>query len=587
MISIRPNGAVTFMACAGFCALTQGAWAQCPPERVSESGGTVDNRFGAASAVDGDFAAIGAPFSDTAGADAGVVNIYTFNGSWQFDQALTTGTADAMGRFGHAVGLDGDTLIVGTPFDDIDNAGAAYVFVLSGDMWMLEQKIILDTPAAGDQFGFSVDVSGNTAIIGAPGASLAYIYERDMGNWSFVFRAVGDDDQLGTSVSISGDTALAGARTDDTVAANAGAVHILERDGATWADTGTLPAMPAAGSFFGSSVSIDGTVAAVGAPSTGIVYIYRFDGMAWVEERTFTGALGYGETVAIAGSTMIAADPFSNAGIAWVFQLIEGEWRSTLSAGPFQPIQAGDMFFGGSVATDGTTNVVGAGFNLVLGDTAGSAYVFDAGCDDNGLPAGGGGGGGGGGAPAVGGGGPGPVDSCPTDSDKTEPGECGCGTPDTDSDDDGTPDCNDECAEDVDKTEPGLCGCGMPDDDSDEDGTPDCTDGCPEDPDKTEPGIAGCGMVEPADSDGDGVPDDVDECPDTPAGTTVDETGCPPATENPQQRPPLPDIAPDEPVSSGGACGAMGGANLALMLLGLTMLGYRPSRRFRPGNGRF
>lgn len=56
------------------------------------------------------------------------------------------------------------------------------------------------------------------------------------------------------------------------------------------------------------------------------------------------------------------------------------------------------------------------------------------------------------------------ADACPDDPDKTEPGECGCGVPDDDSDDDGTSDCIDECPDDMDKISPGGCGCGAPDD---------------------------------------------------------------------------------------------------------------------------
>lgn len=90
----------------------------------------------------------------------------------------------------------------------------------------------------------------------------------------------------------------------------------------------------------------------------------------------------------------------------------------------------------------------------------------------------------------------GELDECPQDEDKTWPGECGCGIPDTDTDGDGTPDCSDECPEDADKTVPGECGCGSPDDDTDGDGVLDCEDECPEDPQKTEEGNCGCGVAE-------------------------------------------------------------------------------------------
>ncbi|MCH8880235.1 MAG: hypothetical protein IID34_10170 [Planctomycetes bacterium] len=62
------------------------------------------------------------------------------------------------------------------------------------------------------------------------------------------------------------------------------------------------------------------------------------------------------------------------------------------------------------------------------------------------------------------------VDDCPNDPDKTSAGQCGCGTPDDDADDDGTADCNDACPNDADKTLPGQCGCSQADTDSDGDG---------------------------------------------------------------------------------------------------------------------
>jgi hypothetical protein len=107
------------------------------------------------------------------------------------------------------------------------------------------------------------------------------------------------------------------------------------------------------------------------------------------------------------------------------------------------------------------------------------------------------------------------LDQCPDDPDKTEPGVCGCGVADTDSDGDSTPDCNDGCSNDPNKTAPGVCGCGVADTDSDSDGTPDCNDGCPTDPSKNALGICGCGVAD-TDSDGDGTPNCNDACPNDP-----------------------------------------------------------------------
>ena len=117
------------------------------------------------------------------------------------------------------------------------------------------------------------------------------------------------------------------------------------------------------------------------------------------------------------------------------------------------------------------------------------------------------------------------IDNCPDDQEKTEPGVCGCGTADTDTDGDGTPDCNDLCPEDLGKTEPGVCGCGSSDADSDSDGTPDCNDLCPGDPGKIDPGVCGCGLPD-TDSDGDGISDCSDNCPNDPNKTSPGICGC-------------------------------------------------------------
>lgn len=157
---------------------------------------------------------------------------------------------------------------------------------------------------------------------------------------------------------------------------------------------------------------------------------------------------------------------------------------------------------------------------------------------DNGDSQDGGGGGGG-----AGGGSGGSTDLCPSDPNKTAPGACGCGVPDTDSDGDGVADCIDDCPNDPDKVDPGVCGCGVSDADVDQDGTPDCIDncfdgpdtdgdgvldcedGCPNDPNKTSPGMCGCGVSD-ADSDGDGVPDCQDGCPNDPNKTAPGICGC-------------------------------------------------------------
>lgn len=139
-------------------------------------------------------------------------------------------------------------------------------------------------------------------------------------------------------------------------------------------------------------------------------------------------------------------------------------------------------------------------------------------------------------------------DRCPTDPEKTDPGDCGCNIADVDSDNDGvsncldncdnsqdadgdgTSDCDDLCPLDANKTEPGVYGCGLSDTDTDNDGTPDFNDRCPTDPNKTNPGSCGCNISD-VDTDGDSIPDCLDDCDnlkDTDGDGTPDcEEDCP------------------------------------------------------------
>ncbi len=116
-------------------------------------------------------------------------------------------------------------------------------------------------------------------------------------------------------------------------------------------------------------------------------------------------------------------------------------------------------------------------------------------------------------------------DGCPNDPLKIAPGICGCGVADADTDLDGTVDCLDGCPNDPLKTAPGTCGCGVAEVDTDHDGVLDCQDGCPNDIDKVEPGQCGCGVPD-NDTDLDGTADCIDGCPSDPLKIAPGTCGC-------------------------------------------------------------
>jgi hypothetical protein len=269
---------------------------------------------------------------------------------------LTVADGGAADEFGYSVALSGDTALVGAPNHDVGasgNQGAAYVFVRSGTTWAFQQKLTVGE--AGDLFGFSVALSGDTALIGAPhhtvginhAQGLAYVYVRTDASWAFQRQLMADDgladDMFGLSVALSGDTALVGAPLVDVGGnANQGAAYVSARADTTWSTPQRLPAVAGAagGDQFGWSVALSGETALVGAPyddigataDQGSVYEFGRSGTTWSQQgwQTVPGVGGgdqFGYAVALSGATSVAgarADDFganNDQGSAYVFLL--------------------------------------------------------------------------------------------------------------------------------------------------------------------------------------------------------------------------------------------------------------------------
>src|SRR6056300_183734 len=148
-------------------------------------GETASDYFGYSVSISGDYAIVGAPYEDTGGSNAGAAYIYTRNpstGGWGSEQKIH---GEAAGdEFGKSVSISGDYAIVGAPYEDTgaSSAGAAYIYTRSGTTWGNEQKLLGEV--ASDFFGWSVAIDGGNAIVGAQyedtgasNAGAAYIYE--------------------------------------------------------------------------------------------------------------------------------------------------------------------------------------------------------------------------------------------------------------------------------------------------------------------------------------------------------------------------------------------------------------------------
>src|SRR6056300_1096508 len=316
--------------------------------------------------------------------------------TWGNEQKLLGETASDY--FGYSVSISGDYAIVGAPYEDTggSNAGAAYIYTPnpSTGVWGSEQKILGE--AAGDEFGKSVSISGDYAIVGAPyedtgasSAGAAYIYTRSGTTWGNEQKILGEtaSDLFGWSVSISGDYAIVGAQYEDTGGTDAGAAYIYTRSGTTWGNEQKLLGETAS-DYFGYSVSISGDYAIVGSPgedtgasSAGAAYIYTRSGTTWGNEQKILGETAgdnFGYSVSISGDYAIVGAPYedtgaSSAGATYIYT------RSVTTWGNEQKLlgEVASDFFGWSVAIDGGNAIVGAQYEDTGASNACAAYIYE------------------------------------------------------------------------------------------------------------------------------------------------------------------------------------------------------------------
>jgi hypothetical protein len=368
--------------------------------------------FGCSVGLSGDTALVGAAYDDDNGASSGSAYIFErIGGVWTEVAKLTASDGAPDDVFGAFVGLCGDMALVGAPYDD-DNgrsSGSAYIFERIDGVWVQTAKLTPGEGVAYDWFGGLVALSGDTALVGAPGdddkgeeSGAAYIFAKVGGVWTEVAKLAATDgaaeDYFGSSVSLSGDTALVGAYAHDDNGSDSGSAYVFERDQGgpdNWGQLAKLTASDGApGDYFGYEVALSGDAALVGAiaddENGGSAYVFEKVAGAWAEVGKLTasdGAAGdgFGGSVALYGDRALIAsvgddDNGSHSGSAYVFEKLDAGWtevgKLTASDG------AADDFFAYSVRLFADTALVGAPYDDDNGDSSGAAYVFALCCGD-------------------------------------------------------------------------------------------------------------------------------------------------------------------------------------------------------------
>ena len=557
----RPDECGVFISCDGASILEK--------QKLTASDASEDDIFGLSVSISGNAVIVGARNVDCPdGEDCGAAYVFRFDGNkWIEQQKLTASDGMAVDWFGASVSISGETAVVGAYFDDCASGpqcGAAYVYRFDGTQWVEEQKLTASNATFSDDFGRSVFVGADTIMVGTPDYDCAsgiacgavYVFRYDGTNWVEVQQLIASDTEesreFGWSVSFDGGTAIVGDRYADCAnGVQCGAAHVFRFDGTDWIEEQKLTASDLVqADNFGSSVSISGDTAVVGASQRhcvgagfwcGAAYVYRFDGTSWIEQQKLTSPDiqsrdHFGDSVAVSGETIVASAQFENCpagldcGAAYVYRFDGASWtlRQRLTASDASALDT----MGSSVSLSGDTVIAGAiGVGCPAGTRCGSAYVFnladaDCNCDgvanrcDNSQADGDG--------DFV----PDACDVCPGGDDSLDddhdgiPNDCDVcpnGSNTDDSDGDGVVDGCDVC--------PGA------DDtiDTDDDGVPDGCDTCPGaddtldgDGDGVPDGCDICpGGDDALDGDDDAIPDDCDICPGSDDGVDTDGDGVP------------------------------------------------------------
>ncbi|MCP4105210.1 MAG: hypothetical protein GY749_06685 [Desulfobacteraceae bacterium] len=304
------------------------------------------SNFGISVSISDDYAIVGDSGDDDNGTDSGSVYFLRKHyGSWSPQYKMTVSNSNAYEYyFGCSVSIDGEYAIVGAYGDD-----SAYIFHRNGLTW--EQQAKLTASGGEDFFGYSVSISGDYAIVGAsyhPESvsdenGSAYIFHRNGSVWEeqTILNGYGpgiQGDLFGLSVSVSGDYAIVGAYGDFSNTSFYGSAYIFHRNGSSWESQAKLTAGDGdTGSIFGSSVSISGDYAIVGAlidnnTPSGSAFVFHRNGTAWENQDKLTASDGqgvdkFGLSVSISSDYAIAGAMWDdnwngfNAGSAYIYNL--------------------------------------------------------------------------------------------------------------------------------------------------------------------------------------------------------------------------------------------------------------------------
>lgn len=297
--------------------------------------------------------------------------------------------------YGAAVAVDGDTAIVGAPGQ---LSGAVYVHVRSGGGWSVQARLVATGGGVDEAFGTSVALEDNQLVVGASAADdsagAVYVFTRSGTAWSQQARLSASDatvgDRFGASVALSGDTILVGTPFDAAAPPSyaRGSAYVYLRSGATWTIQAQLSApVGSNGDLFGSAVALRADRAIIGTPLAsarrGVAHLFERAGAIWSHRQQLVASDGlasdrFGWSVALGDGFAVVGAPYwiEGCGAAYLYRPVAGVWTQTADAGIATPLPGN--LAGWSVAASGNRFALGAPGHAGAPDHSGAVYWFGA-----------------------------------------------------------------------------------------------------------------------------------------------------------------------------------------------------------------
>jgi hypothetical protein len=271
-------------------------------------------------------------------------------------------------NFGWTVSVSGDTAVAGVPFEN-SSSGGAYVFVRNGTNWIEQAHLTASNAGGGDQFGATVAISGDTIVVGA-------------------------NDEASGATGVNGDG------SNDNLPYS-GAAYVFTRSGTSWTQQAYLKASnPGTNDEFGYSVAISGDTIVVGArfedsrypgiesdnslPNSGAAYVFTRTGTNWSQQAYLKPLnpgqnFNFGWSVSVSSNTVVVGTPFESttalaSGAAYVFVRNGTNWTQQRMLK--SPSAVAHDQLGASVAVSGDTLIAGANLESASATNSGAAFVF-------------------------------------------------------------------------------------------------------------------------------------------------------------------------------------------------------------------